>query len=197
MTTNVFFAELSADALTAGRLFDGLAAGSFIDMHGRRSRSRRTSCPSTWLTLWRPSRPRGPRAAKSSGLPIDARDHENGDGSGWIVGAELEGNRIRLMPKWTDLGLDLVKRGIQRFFSATVDTGQQGHPGRHADQLAGHARSAGQGHAAAHRAVGATAYQLADDAEDSLNDKLQDVYDAWHAQYEPPEPLPYCRIVEV
>jgi hypothetical protein len=56
------------------------------------------------------------------GLPIDIQGHNKDDAAGWIVGAELEGNTIRLIPKWTEIGLDAIEKGIRRFFSATIDT---------------------------------------------------------------------------
>jgi hypothetical protein len=56
------------------------------------------------------------------GLPIDAEGHDKGDGAGWIVGAELIEGVIRLLPKWTEIGHELIGKGIRRFFSATIDT---------------------------------------------------------------------------
>jgi hypothetical protein len=55
-------------------------------------------------------------------LPIDAQGHDKGDGAGWIVGVELVGDIIRLVPKWTKIGRELIGEGIRRFFSATIDT---------------------------------------------------------------------------
>jgi hypothetical protein len=55
------------------------------------------------------------------GLPIDAKGHEKGDGAGWIVGANLEDGKLRLTPKWTEIGRELIEKGIRRFFSATMD----------------------------------------------------------------------------
>lgn len=195
--TNVLFAELSTDALTAGRLFDGLAAGSFIDMHGRS-----VTFEPNELSIYLANTLAAIAATKSEsgeivGLPIDAHDHENGDGSGWIVGAELEANRIRLLPKWTDIGVDLVKRGIRRFFSATVDTVNQVILGGTLTNWP--ATRDPQGKVMLRPIELAQmpgTYQLADAAEDSLNDKLQDVYDAWRAQQAPPEPSPFCFVVD-
>jgi hypothetical protein len=56
-----------------------------------------------------------------AGLPIDAQNHDKGNAAGWIIAVELVGNIIRVVPQWTDLGRDLIQRGLQKFFSATVD----------------------------------------------------------------------------
>jgi hypothetical protein len=55
------------------------------------------------------------------GLPIDAGNHDKGDAAGWIVGAELVGDIIRFIPKWTVIGRELIAEGIRRFFSPTVN----------------------------------------------------------------------------
>lgn len=195
---NFLFTQLSADALTDGRLFDGLSAGEFIDMHGRAVKFAPGELPTYLSNTLAAIAATKAESGEIVGLPIDARDHENGDGSGWIVGAELEGTRIRLKPLWTDLGADLIKRGIRRFFSATVDTmnkvilggtltnwpatrDPQGKVMLRPIELA--------------QAPGTFQLAAAGDSENSLNDLLEDVYDAWRAQYEP-DPLPYCYIVE-
>jgi hypothetical protein len=56
------------------------------------------------------------------GLPIDAEGHDKGDGAGWIIGVELVEGVIRLLPRWTEIGRELISKGIRRFFSATIDT---------------------------------------------------------------------------
>jgi hypothetical protein len=196
-STNVLFAELSADALTAGRLFDGLAAGSFIDMHGRSVTFKPEELSIYLSNTLAAIAATTAESGEVVGLPIDAHDHENGDGSGWIVGAELEGSRIRLQPKWTDIGVDLVKRGIRRFFSATVDTVNKVILGGTLTNWP--ATRDPQGKVMLRPIELAQmpgTYELADAAEDSLNDKLQDVYDAWRAQQAPPEPSPYCFVVD-
>jgi hypothetical protein len=119
--SNFCFTELTADALTDGRPFDGLAVGEFTDMHGRAVTIARADLP-TYVenTLAAIAATQG-ESGELAGLPIDARDHEKGDGAGWIVGASTEGDLIRLVPQWTEIGRDLVARKIRRFFSATVD----------------------------------------------------------------------------
>src|SRR5579859_3372891 len=103
---NFLFTQLSSDALTAGRLFDGLAVGSFTDMRGRAVTFAPDELPTYLANTLAAIAATKSESGEVVGLPIDARDHENGDGSGWIVGAELEGDRIRLKPKWTELGVE-------------------------------------------------------------------------------------------
>ena len=55
------------------------------------------------------------------GFPIDASDHNKGDAAGWIIGVELVGDVIRFVPKWTEIGLELIGKGIRRMFSATIN----------------------------------------------------------------------------
>lgn len=116
------FAELNELALTDGKMFDGLAVGSFRDMFGRE-----VTFKTSELDEYLANTLAGIEATKTDsgelvGLPIDAKDHDKGDGAGWIVGAVRAGERIRLVPKWTEIGQELIGKGVRRFFSATVDT---------------------------------------------------------------------------
>ena len=113
--------ELSADALTDGRFFDGLAVGDFTDMLGRGAGFKADELPTYLENTLAAIQSTRSESGEIVGLPIDARGHDKGDGAGWIVGAMLEGERIRFLPRWTEVGRDLITKGIRRFFSATVD----------------------------------------------------------------------------
>ena len=54
-------------------------------------------------------------------MPIDARNHDKGDGGGWIIDLYREGNVLRFVPQWNSLGRELVGQKILRFFSPTID----------------------------------------------------------------------------
>ncbi len=122
---NFIFSQLSADNLLPGRAFDGLTVVETLDMSGRP-----VTVTAAELPLYLANTQAAIKAAVSQsgelvGLPIDAGktgDHDKGDAGGWIVGAELAGNVLRLVPKWTDLGRELITKSIRRFFSATIDT---------------------------------------------------------------------------
>ncbi|HEY4722119.1 MAG TPA: hypothetical protein VII92_09750 [Anaerolineae bacterium] len=118
------FAQLSVSNLTPGKAFDGLTVVETHDMNGRSVKVEPAD-----LAIYLKNTQAAIAAAKSAtgeivGLPIDAGatgDHDKGDAGGWIVGAELAGNVLRLIPKWTELGVELITKSIRRFFSATVD----------------------------------------------------------------------------
>jgi hypothetical protein len=114
--------ELSTDALTDGRTFDALAAGKFTDMGGRAVKFDLDELQAYLDNTIAAIEATRAESGELVGLPIDARGHEKGDGAGWIVGAELQGDKIRFTPRWTEIGRELISKGIRRFFSATVDT---------------------------------------------------------------------------
>ena len=120
MTSNVLFIELEAP-LTDGKAFDAFAPGMYKDMLGRPVEFEKGEVPdyvaNTKLAI---ESTRG-ESGIVAGLPIDAMNHDKGNAAGWIVGVELVGDIIRASVKWTELGRDLISKGLQRFFSATVD----------------------------------------------------------------------------
>ena len=117
--SNVLFIELESS--TEGRAFDAFAPGNWIDMLGRpvefKEGELKEYASNTQAAI---ESTRG-ESGEVAGLPIDAINHDKGNAAGWIVGIELVGNIIRVIPRWTDLGRDLITRGLQKFFSATVD----------------------------------------------------------------------------
>jgi len=116
---NFFFVDMAA--LMDARPFDGMKAGKFTDMRGTRVEFKQDELADFLTnTLAAIDATRG-ESGELVGLPIDAKNHEHGDAAGWIVGAELAGDVIRLLPRWTELGLELVGKGKQRFFSPSVD----------------------------------------------------------------------------
>lgn len=121
-STNVTFIELS---LADGRPFDALAAGTFTDMLGREVTISQDALGAIVANTQAAIESARTESGELVGLPIDARGHEKGDGAGWIVGAELSDGVVRLMPRWTEIGLELIGKGIRRLFSATVDLGEK------------------------------------------------------------------------
>jgi hypothetical protein len=104
--------------------FDGMAAGTFIDMYGRRATFKKEE-----LSTYVANTKKALASTKDSsgaivGLPIDCRNHDHGDAAGWVVDCELaaSGDKVQFMPRWTQLGQELIGKDIQRFFSPTIDT---------------------------------------------------------------------------
>lgn len=120
MEEEVLYVNLAQ--LANGRSFDAMVPGTFVDMLGRTVTFKKTELEKYVENT------KGAIAATSTesgevvGLPIDAKGHDKGDGAGWIVDVTLEGGKVRLVPKWTEIGLELITKGIRRFFSPTIDT---------------------------------------------------------------------------
>lgn len=124
LLSNFEFVELTENMLT-DKAFDGLVAGEFTDMHGRAvkiTRANLAEIVKNTTALLETTRTEGGELA---GLPIDEVQHNKGHASGWIVGVELVGDVLRIIPQWTELGRDLITKKIQRYFSATVDLAKQ------------------------------------------------------------------------
>lgn len=119
--TQFLFIELQDDALTDGAAFDGVAFGTFKDMLGREIELKADDATSYVENTQAAIEATRAESGELVGLPIDANGHDKGDGAGWIVGVELVGEVIRLIPKWTEIGRELISKGIRRFFSATID----------------------------------------------------------------------------
>jgi len=116
---HIAFVDLKV--IDASKPFDGLAVGTFIDMYGRKV----TFTPDDLDEYVKNTKDALEHTRTESGelvgLPIDAKDHENGDGAGWIIDIARTEDKLQFTPKWTNIGLDLIANNIRRFFSATVD----------------------------------------------------------------------------
>lgn len=115
------FLELQIDSVMADKPFDGLAFGSFTDMFGREISLKKEDAEAYVANTKELLRATRTESGELVGLPIDANGHDKGDGAGWIVDVSFDGERIRLTPKWTEIGRELISKGIRRFFSPTVD----------------------------------------------------------------------------
>jgi len=117
----ILFTELSLDELREGKPFDGVASGVFVDMFGRTVELKEEDFPKFVENTRELIEASRTESGELVGLPIDASDHDKGDAAGWIIGVELVGSIIRLVPKWTELGIDSIRKGIRRMFSATLN----------------------------------------------------------------------------
>ena len=117
---DVLFAELS---LTPGKAFDGLAIGTFTAMMGEKIKITKQDLAAIVTNTKKVIQSTMSEGGELVGLPIDQDGHDRKGGAGWIVDVALSdsGDKILFTPKWTDLGEDLIRRSIRRFFSATFD----------------------------------------------------------------------------
>jgi len=122
---NFLFTELTSDILAFGKAFDGLvpsASGEpFVDARGKAVVVSADALPEIYNNTLAAIEATRSESGEIVGLPIDAKGHDKGDGAGWIVGAFLEGDKIRLLPKWTEIGQNVIGKNIRRFFSPSVD----------------------------------------------------------------------------
>lgn len=115
------FVELSKEGLTEGKPFEAFTHGEFKDMRGRPlnvSPSELAIIVANTRALLETTKD---GEGNIQGLPIDAVGHDHGDAAGWITGVELVGDVIRLIPKWTELGIEKISKKIQRLFSVSLD----------------------------------------------------------------------------
>lgn len=105
------------------KLFDGVSAGTFVDFYGRRFTISPEILPELVENTLRVIESAKTESGELVGLPIDIANHEQGDSAGWIMGLELDKDRkvIRLLPKWNDLGRNVIANNIRRMFSPVID----------------------------------------------------------------------------
>lgn len=120
---NFLFTELTADSLSEGREFDGLVPLDNVrDMYGQPVTIKAEELPTYLANTLAAIEATRSESGELVGLPIDAAGHDKGDGAGWITGLARVGNLLRFVPKWTEIGTNLIGKSIRRFFSPTVDT---------------------------------------------------------------------------
>ncbi len=118
---HVFFSELEAATLVNGKPIDVVAPGEFVDMYGRPVKVKPEELPAYIENTQEALEATRTESGELVGLPIDAEDHDKGDGAGWIVGVSLEQGIIRAMVRWTEVGKELIEKSIRRYFSPTLD----------------------------------------------------------------------------
>ena len=123
--SNTLYAELAA--LTDGKPFDGFTHsedakdGMFLDMRWQEIKVQKKELPVYLSNTLENIEATRTDSGVVLGLPIDSEDHDGGDAAGYIVGAELVGEVIRFIPRWTELGREKIKKGLRRMFSATFN----------------------------------------------------------------------------
>lgn len=128
---SILFTDLKSIILEPSRPFDGVAPGEFYDMWGRKTIIKKSDLKDYVDNTQNAINYTKTESGDVVGLPIDAFNHDNGDGAGWIIAASLESvekpdgkkiDVIRFVARWTEIGRDLIEKGIRRMFSPTLDT---------------------------------------------------------------------------
>lgn len=114
-----FLVEL--ETKDVNRPFDALTIGEFTDMYGRDVKIDEKVISKIAENTKAAIAASRDEEGELVGLPIDSLNHDKGVAAGWIVDAEFVSPVLRLTPRWTDLGRDLIGSGVLRFFSATLD----------------------------------------------------------------------------
>lgn len=117
--TNILFIELAG--LEYDKPFDGMVAGKFTDMHGRSVEITASDLQAIADNTNALIASTKAESGELAGLPIDEMQHNKGHAAGWLLGVELAGQVLRIIPQWTELGRELIGKKIQRYFSATID----------------------------------------------------------------------------
>ena len=120
--SNTLYAELAA--LVDGKPFDGFThsqGDKFIDMRGQEVGVKKSELATYLKNTLAAIGATRTEDGEVVGLPIDSSNHDHQDAAGFIVDAELVGEVIRLTPKWTELGLEKVGKGLRRMFSAVFN----------------------------------------------------------------------------
>lgn len=125
---NFIYVEMASGDLGTGKPFDGFIPGTFTDMWGQKVVIDPDDLNQFLENTLAAIETTKTESGELVGLPIDAFGHDHGDGAGWIIDASIGENNfgkvVRFTPKWTEAGIDLIRKGIRRFFSPTVDLDQ-------------------------------------------------------------------------
>lgn len=120
---NFLFVELGSGLSS----FDGMSAGSFTDMRGRKVEFKPDELAQYIANTKEVLETTRTDSGDLVGLPIDLDGHDHKGGAGWITDVSLDAGRniIRFGANWTDAGRDLIKSNTRRFFSPTVDPSEK------------------------------------------------------------------------
>jgi hypothetical protein len=120
-TRDYFFARLSA--VDISKPFDGMAAGSFVDMWGRPLTIKPEDLP-----IFVANTKRNLEATKDAdgnvvGLPIDCMNHDHGMAAGFITDVNLVDGRdvIAFTPRWNEDGMAMISKDQVRYFSPEMN----------------------------------------------------------------------------
>jgi hypothetical protein len=115
------FLFVNLQALMDAKWIDGMAAGAFTDMWGYEFEIKPEDLAEYVLKTRMALQSTRDAAGNVIGFPIDAMNHNRGEAAGWITDVQQLGGVVQIMPRWTELGRQLVASDQMRYFSPTID----------------------------------------------------------------------------
>lgn len=130
METIKDFLQVKLAALVDGKPFDGFThthGDEFVDMRGQEIKIEKSELKTYVKNTKAKILSASTDGGEIVGLPIDSLNHDRGDAAGFIIDVELSdgGDVVRFIPQWTELGLEKIGKGLQRFFSPTFNVVQK------------------------------------------------------------------------
>lgn len=103
--------------------FDGMAAGAFTDMRGRKVEFLPVQLAEYIVNTREIIESTRTEKGELVGLPIDMDAHDHRGGAGWITDVSKDPARdvLKFAVNWTEAGKQLIESNTRRFFSPTVD----------------------------------------------------------------------------
>ncbi|RMD64633.1 hypothetical protein D6833_04175 [Candidatus Parcubacteria bacterium] len=203
MLHDVISFELTDDVLVDGKPFAGFAAGKFVDMRGRLIRVKPEDLDeylANTKAMIESHQEKG-----HPGLPIDSQNHDRGRAAGWIVDVsrgvvkDSEGNDVPALffvAKWTKLGVELIQSREMANFSATFNDKDKVILGGSLTNWP--ATRDGNDVPlldAIELCMGGYGRGYPNLQDESLDERLREVRDAWYEEYGLDEDAPYIREV--
>jgi len=193
VTKQFQFIDMTGEVDLPGKPFDGVAPGEFEDMYGRDVVIKEADLQKYVDNTKQAIEFLRSESGGVLGLPIDAQNHDKGDAAGWITDvflAEVDKpdgkkmNVIRFVARWTEVGKELISKGIRKLFSPTLDLKNKVILG---GSLTNWPASRDGKQNVLLRPVEMSSVlvisDLQDDDDESYDEKIRDVYEAWNKMH--------------
>ena len=115
------FLFVNLQTLMDAKAIDGMAAGKFTDMRGLSFEIKPEDLPVIVMNTRMALQSTRDSNGDVIGFPIDGVNHKHEEAAGWITDVQLEGGVVQIVPRWNDLGRQLVGSDQMRYFSPTYD----------------------------------------------------------------------------
>jgi hypothetical protein len=115
------FLFVNLQTLMDAKAIDGMASGKFTDMWGQQLEIKPEDLATYVLKTRMALQSTRDANGDVVGFPIDAMNHNHGEAAGWITDVQQVGGVVQIVPRWTEMGRQLVGSDQMRFFSPTID----------------------------------------------------------------------------